>query len=114
MGESENRPAATRQKRKAPRSAFKPGNSANPGGRPKGLAELAELARSHAPEAIAALVRGLKHPKLFVAAATALLDRGFGKPTQPIEGDVGFGSLLAVLEARRRRSDSDAENDASK
>ena len=61
-----------------------------------------------------ALVRGLKHPKLFVAAATALLDRGFGKPTQPIEGDVGFGALLAVLEARRRRSDSDAENDASK
>jgi hypothetical protein len=45
------------------------------------------LAREHTREAVEALVRGLKDPKLYVAAASALLDRGWGKPTQPIAGD---------------------------
>jgi hypothetical protein len=36
---------------------FKPGQSGNPGGRPRVLAELQELARSHAPEVIKELVR---------------------------------------------------------
>jgi hypothetical protein len=34
-----------------------------------------------------ALVRGLKDPKHYVAAASASLDRGWGRPTQPIAGD---------------------------
>jgi hypothetical protein len=46
-----------------------------------------KLARSYTTEAVEALVRGLKDPKHYVAAASALLDRGWGRPTQPIAGD---------------------------
>jgi hypothetical protein len=66
---------------------FRPGVSGNPGGVPKDGIDIAALARSHAPEAIAALVRGLNDPKHYVHAAQVLLDRGFGKPTQPLTSD---------------------------
>jgi hypothetical protein len=36
---------------------FKKGESGNPGGRPKVIAELRELARAHAPDAIKELAR---------------------------------------------------------
>jgi phage FluMu protein gp41 len=74
---------------------FQKGQSGNPGGRPKALVEVQELARSHAPDAIAALARIVKSksskvpPAAVVAAATALLDRGFGKPPQAITGPNG-------------------------
>ncbi len=48
---------------------------------------LEELAKAHAPEALAALVRVFKHGKTEsarVAAACALLDRAFGRPAQAI------------------------------
>jgi hypothetical protein len=46
-----------------------------------------ELARSHTVEAIATLVKALDDPKHCVAAAAALLDRGWGRPTAFIAGD---------------------------
>jgi Family of unknown function (DUF5681) len=62
---------------------FQPGQSGNPGGKPKKLAELVDLARSLAPDAIKALheiaVNG-RSEKCRIVAAVALLDRGFGKP----------------------------------
>jgi hypothetical protein len=66
---------------------FKPGRSGNPGGRPKELLNAQRLAREYTPQAIEALVRGLKDPKHYVAAATALLDRAWGKPVQPLASD---------------------------
>jgi hypothetical protein len=44
------------------------------------VADIQDLARQHGPEAIHTLVACLKDPKHKVAAAIALLDRGFGKP----------------------------------
>ena len=67
-----------------------PGASPNPGGRPAALSEVRELARQHTATAIAKLVKIAEHGKsemACIAAATALLDRGWGKPTQPIAGD---------------------------
>lgn len=62
------------------------GQSANPGGRPKRLAEVEELARSHTTTAINALAAIVKNPKQHasarVKAAEVLLDRGYGKPRQ--------------------------------
>lgn len=63
---------------------WKPGKSGNPAGRPKGIEK---LAREHTEAAIATLVRELNNPRNCVPAAVALLDRGWGKPKQTIQGD---------------------------
>jgi hypothetical protein len=51
------------------------------------VASVQELARQHTPEAIAALVAALNSPRERVAAASVLLDRGWGRPLQAIAGD---------------------------
>ena len=68
---------------------FVKGQSGNPGGRPKENAEIKALAREHGPQAITKLAElmGGSDPRVSVAAAQALLDRGYGKPTQTIAGD---------------------------
>jgi hypothetical protein len=67
---------------------FQKGVSGNPGGRPKVLGDVQELARHKSPEAITTLANIMNDakapPAARVAAANALLDRGYGKPTQPI------------------------------
>ena len=65
-----------------------PGRSGNPGGRPKAALDIQALAREHTPDAIRALVAALANPRERVAAAVALLDRGWGKPIQAIEGSM--------------------------
>ena len=68
---------------------FQPGQSGNPGGRPKALKDVEEAARAHSEEAIVALAAICKNkdaPEAArVAAANALLDRAWGKPRQTIE-----------------------------
>ncbi|MBN9534820.1 MAG: hypothetical protein J0H10_15860 [Alphaproteobacteria bacterium] len=68
---------------------FKPGESGNPGGRPRNDNEVKRLARKHTKAAIERLGFWLNsdNAKASVSAAQALLDRGWGKPTQMIAGD---------------------------
>jgi HEAT repeat protein len=67
---------------------FQKGTSGNPGGRPRVLGDVQDLARQQSPEAINTLATIMQNekapPAARVAAANALLDRGYGKPTQPI------------------------------
>ena len=58
---------------------FKPGQSGNPGGRPKGLGA---KAREHGDRCIEILAAALdaKDERTRIAAARELLDRGYGKP----------------------------------
>lgn len=65
---------------------FVKGQSGNPGGRPKENAEVVALARQHGPEAVNKLVELMRgdDPRVASAAATAILDRGFGKPAQSV------------------------------
>ena len=57
----------------------------------KSLTEIRSLARAHTATAInvlAGIMQEAEAPHAArVSAATALLDRGWGKPTQPISGD---------------------------
>ena len=71
------------------RGGFQKGQSGNPNGRRTeteryGSVNIAELARSYGPQAIHTLVMCLRDPRYKLAAAVALLDRGFGKPTVAI------------------------------
>ena len=61
------------------------GQSGNPGGRPRGTAEVAQLARAHTGEAIETLVRWMREgeARAAIAAAEALLNRGWGRAAQP-------------------------------
>ena len=60
--------------------------------RPKVLGDAEELARQKSPEAIETLSNIMRDekaaPAARVASANALLDRGYGKPTQPISQTV--------------------------
>jgi hypothetical protein len=65
---------------------FQPGRGGNPGGRPKVIAELRDLARLHTLEAVDTLVAVMRDRRASaaarVAAACAILDRGYGRPGQ--------------------------------
>lgn len=79
---------------------FEPGQSGNPGGRPKALKEIQELARSHAPAAIetlAILATSAESEQARVAAANSILDRAVGKPAQAVTGEGGEGPVLAAI-----------------
>jgi hypothetical protein len=71
--------------RRAPSTAFKPGQSGNPGGRPKILQNVKALAQARTEEAVEALVQALKKPGERVHAATILLAYGYGRPVQNVQ-----------------------------
>jgi hypothetical protein len=77
---------------------FKKGESGNPGGRPKVIAELRALARAHAPDAIKELARlaiKAKSETARVAAIRELLDRGYGKTQQMVENEDDLSNKTA-------------------
>jgi hypothetical protein len=66
---------------------FRPGVSGNPGGKPRELRDIQAAARAQSQEAIKALVDIARYGRseaARVSAATALLDRAFGKPAQTV------------------------------
>jgi hypothetical protein len=102
-------------------TSFKPGVSGNPDGRPKRaetiearrvVADVKAAARELTLDAMDTLKLVMKDPKAppaaRVGAATAILDRGWGKPTQPVDANINWTdsipleekeAMLAVLEA---------------
>ena len=62
------------------------GRSGNPGGRPKVAADVKAEARRHTREALDRLVHWMRSddPQASIRAATAILDRGCGKPEQNV------------------------------
>ena len=91
----ENRSVTERKKLK-----FRKGQSGNPGGRPKVLGEVQELARQYAPKAIVELARlalKAKNETVRIAAIRELLDRGYGRPRQAMELSVPADNPLQLL-----------------
>ncbi len=96
------------------------GTSGNPGGRPKEVAEVRELARQHTIEAIETLVEIMRHgspDRVRVEAARVLLDRAWGRPTEHVELQGprivldekvarDIGAALRDLEAMRNGKDT--------
>jgi hypothetical protein len=79
---------------------FEKGISGNPGGRPKVIAEVQNLARKHTKKAIARLAYWMESddPRASVAACQALLDRAWGKPVQPTEvGGINAALIAPVI-----------------
>lgn len=100
----------------APGKPFKPGQSGNPGGRPKIIGHIRDLARQYTELAINTLADTLTDKKApyaaKIAAAQALLDRGWGKATAYVANeanpfdrlsDAEKQSLLDVLDALAER-----------
>jgi len=89
-----------------------PGRSGNPGGRPGGVAEVRELARTHTAEAIECLLKEMRHGDTSharIAAANAVLDRGWGRPTQPLAGDAEEPPIGIEMSNEERQRRVDAE-----
>jgi hypothetical protein len=84
---------------------FPRGVSGNPGGVPKGLAEVKELARVHtnrAIDALATIAENGKTAQARIAASVALLDRAWGRPTQPVSGDDDMPAIGLTVEDKER------------
>ena len=89
----------TIQKARLKSGQFAPGQSGNPGSRPKDEHRVAELARSYTVEAVETLVELMrcgKDERVRGTAAQALLDRGWGKAKVEVVTSAE-GSYLDVL-----------------
>ncbi|VWX52969.1 hypothetical protein [Novosphingobium sp. 9U] len=90
---------------------WKPGESPNPGGRPKIVLDdgrtLVQVAREHTLSAVETLVTLLdaESEAVRATAATALLDRGWGRPRQDLGIELKSDEAAAsMLEQARRRA----------
>jgi hypothetical protein len=82
---------------------FQKGQSGNPGGRPKVVGEVQELARQHTAEAIetlAAIMRDKNAPPAARAlASNSILDRAYGRPPQTVNANVASKSVRDMSDA---------------
>lgn len=80
----------------------------NRGGRPEVRKNIAAIARQHGEKAINTLAALLDDadPRVRKDAATAILDRGYGKPAQPLAGDPDSPILVEQVVRRIVRPDT--------
>jgi hypothetical protein len=98
---------------------FQKGQSGNPGGKSKVVLPdgktLTDLARDHTAKAVEALVAVIDNAEASdaakVSAATAILDRGWGRPKQDLGIEMKSDEAAAsMLEQARRRANASLPN----
>ena len=84
---------------------FKKGQSGNPSGLGRAHSDVVALARTYTVPAVHRLAYWLesKNASASVAAASILLDRGWGKPAQALTGPQGAPLLPTIVVHRERR-----------
>lgn len=93
-------------KRKAPKTAFKPGTSPNPGGRPKRTPEELDLiaaCKAKTPDALDVILDIMQNgekEQTRLAAAQSVIERAYGKPTQPQDVNLSGSMLFQAIERR--------------
>ena len=96
----------TQTKRKAPKTAFKPGVSPNPGGRPKRTPEELDLiaaCKAKTPDALDVIVDIMQNGEkeaTRLAAAQSIIERAYGKPTQQQDVNLTGSVLFQAIERR--------------
>lgn len=96
----------------ARKGVWQPGQSGNPKGRPSIKGEVETLARTYTVEALetlADLMRNGVSDNVRMAAANALLNRGWGLPRQAIDGSLAIAPAPPKLIERMSLAEVEAE-----
>jgi hypothetical protein len=98
VGEKKNSAKSPANRDKTGR--FAPGNRANPSGRPKLPQDVKEMFKAATTDAAKLLIDTMNNQemdiKLRVDCAERVIERVYGKPTQPIDGNVD-GKIMFTL-----------------
>lgn len=96
MAENSNLPAKTKR---GPGRPFQPGQSGNPGGRPKVIESIRDAARNLGDKALGVLAGALESDdeRARIVAANSLLDRGFGKSASAVEWDAAQRAKVSAM-----------------
>ena len=90
--------------RRTANGRFQKGESGNPGGRPALPADIREAFKAKAPQALEVLTRCLQSgdDRIAMMAAQAILDRGYGKPTQSIDANINDNPVRYIVELPKK------------
>ena len=80
---------------------FRPGESGNPGGRPRAVAAIRDLVQAKGPDLVERLMTMAladeTEDRVRIEAIKVLLDRGYGRPPQPITGEDDDGGPRRII-----------------
>ena len=80
---------------------FRPGESGNPGGRPRAVVAIRELVQAKGPDLVERLMTMAladnTEDRVRIECIKVLLDRGYGRPPQPITGEDGASGPQRIV-----------------